>query len=171
LRRGDFWYPVPVVQKESSEKWKVRWWRGCKFISGQEGVEAEELSTAELPEIVDSLWLLQAERRKIRVSSLKTILWAWLLNTIFHCSSENGSTCMKIELPRASSLTRLRFPIRKKSTTRRHFNHTEVPYKGCSPRPIVLMNESRAKSYQLGEGFAGCLIGAIAHGNVTLESW
>jgi len=32
-----------------------------------------ELSTVELPEIVDSLWLLQAERRKIRVSLFKSL--------------------------------------------------------------------------------------------------
>ena len=68
VRRGDFWYPVRVIQKEPSGKWRVRWWRGCKFTSGQDGVEPGELSTVELPDIVDSLWLLQAERRKIRVS-------------------------------------------------------------------------------------------------------
>ena len=128
MRRGDFWYPVRVVQRESSDRWRVRWWRGCKFIPGQEGVEAGELFTAELPEIVDSLWLLQTERRKIRVSFFKLLQCTWLLNKIFHCSSENGFTHIKFGLPRTSSLTHHRFLIQKRLT--RHSNHTEVSCKG-----------------------------------------
>ena len=57
-----------MIQKEASGKFRVRWWRGCKFQSDSEGVEPGGLYTVELSGIVDLLWLLQAERRKIRVS-------------------------------------------------------------------------------------------------------
>jgi hypothetical protein len=65
-----------VVQKVVTGKWRVRWWRGCKFKLQLDstGIEPGGLYTVELPGIVDSLWLLQAERRKIRVSFLKYLI-------------------------------------------------------------------------------------------------
>ena len=80
VHHGDFWYPVRVVQKEASGKWRVRWWRGCKFQheldseSAAAGIEPGGLYTVELPGIIDSLWLLQAERQKIRVSFIKDLI-------------------------------------------------------------------------------------------------
>ena len=56
----------------------MRWWRGCKFQhesdSESAGIEPGGLYTVELPGIIDSLWLLQAERRKICVSFLKDLI-------------------------------------------------------------------------------------------------
>ena len=72
VHHGDFWYPVRVIQKEDSGKWRVRLWRGCQLIKSDStglGIGPGELCTVELRNIVDSLWLLQAERRKIHVSS------------------------------------------------------------------------------------------------------
>lgn len=60
-----------MIQKVAPEKWRVRWWRGCKFLLESVGIEPGGLYTVDLPGIVDSLWLLQSERRKIRVSFLK----------------------------------------------------------------------------------------------------
>ncbi|KAF8066482.1 hypothetical protein FPV67DRAFT_1626399 [Lyophyllum atratum] len=64
-RRGEFWYPVRVIQRpvDSKSGWKVRWWRECTFAMPGLGPD----STIPLSEIVDSLWMDRTGRRKIRL--------------------------------------------------------------------------------------------------------
>ncbi|KIM36004.1 hypothetical protein M413DRAFT_14221 [Hebeloma cylindrosporum] len=65
VRCSSFWYPVRVIQREGPKTWRVRWWRGCQFVDG--GIEPGSLASISMDDIVDSLWLKRAERRKIRL--------------------------------------------------------------------------------------------------------
>jgi hypothetical protein len=67
VRRGEFWYPARVIQREGLKYWRVRWWRECQFA--EDGIEPGSLASVSIDDIVDSLWLKRAERRKIRVSN------------------------------------------------------------------------------------------------------
>jgi hypothetical protein len=143
-----------VVQKEAYGKWRVRWWRGNKFQTDSEsaGIEPGGIYTVELPDIVDSLWLLQTERRKIRVSFLKYLIrMVQLTSRIFHSSLENGPTRMKLEQLRTSSPTHLRFPTRTKSI--KLLNYMQVSCKGFSPHQTVHTTKPQAKSYLPRSGF------------------
>jgi hypothetical protein len=64
VRRGDFWYPVRVIQREGPKSWRVQWCRECQFAEG--GIELGSLATVSTDDIVDFLWLKRPERRKIR---------------------------------------------------------------------------------------------------------
>ncbi|KAF8351863.1 hypothetical protein F5887DRAFT_861192, partial [Amanita rubescens] len=71
-RHGTFWYPVRLIQlvagvgrQKNILRWKVRWWRGCKFDS--RGIKHGSTTVVSLDNIVDSLWLDQKRRREIRL--------------------------------------------------------------------------------------------------------
>jgi hypothetical protein len=73
VRHGEFWYPVGVIKREGPKSWCVRWWRGCQLASG--GVDPGCSGSVSSDDIVDSLWLKRAERRKIRVGDRNTIFY------------------------------------------------------------------------------------------------
>ncbi|KAG6904433.1 hypothetical protein DXG01_009991, partial [Tephrocybe rancida] len=66
-RHGDFWYPVRLIQAtdKSQTSWTVRWWRGCLFATP--GLEPDSITTLEIRDIVDSLWMDRTARRQVRL--------------------------------------------------------------------------------------------------------
>ena len=63
-RRGDFFYPVRLIQKLPNDAgWRVRWWRENVYISDR----PEPVSIVKGNDLVDSLWLDRETRRKTRV--------------------------------------------------------------------------------------------------------
>ena len=64
-QHGIFWYPVRFLLQEQDGRYRVRWWRGCKFVSP--GIVPDTITTVNQGDIVDSLWNDQMERQKIWV--------------------------------------------------------------------------------------------------------
>lgn len=79
-RLGQFWYPVRVIQclgdpdSAGELQWRVRWWRGCEFINGVD-TAPDSITVVRQADIIDSLWKLRNERRKIRVSKFNSFIY------------------------------------------------------------------------------------------------
>lgn len=126
---GKFWYPALVVQRygHNLNSWVVRWWRGCQFELDGNQVEPGSTSIVSLGQIIDSLWLKQEERRKIRVSFIN--LLTETTHIMIDISSESGHMRTKSQQERTFSLTHRQFPTLRRST--KCFNHTRESYTDC----------------------------------------
>ncbi|KAJ7109223.1 hypothetical protein C8R44DRAFT_986254 [Mycena epipterygia] len=65
-KHGKYYYPVRLLKKADRKKgWKVQFWRGCQFKSGDPGPNSADLVLES--DLVDSLFGDQHSRRKIRL--------------------------------------------------------------------------------------------------------
>ncbi|KAF9529541.1 hypothetical protein CPB83DRAFT_882745 [Crepidotus variabilis] len=68
-QRGEFWYPVHLIQHLNHKDWRIRWWRGCMFET--EGGKPGSLDVINEKNLVDSLWSDRTGRRAVRLGRWK----------------------------------------------------------------------------------------------------
>ena len=141
VRHGEFWYPARVVQREGLKYWRVRWWRECQFAEG--GIKPGSLASISIDDIVDSLWLKRAERRKIRVSNTYVSLDS--RDSPRRPSLENGHIHIIFQHRKTSSPTLRLSPTQMKST--KHLNRIGGHLLGCSPPQTVSTAKCHRMSY------------------------